>query len=254
MPALHAFGECASTNDYARTLAVAGAPHGTTVVADHQSAGRGRQGRAWADRPGASLLLSMVLRTRPDTGPDAPRDADPAAASALPLLVGLAAARALRAAFALEIGIEWPNDLVVADRKLGGILCESALSAAGPDFVVAGVGINVAALPADLDPATRARATSVADLVGAVASARATLAGHLVPALLGLHADAALAGPELEALRRIDSLAGRPVRFGTGREGIARGILPDGALAVEVDGGTTEVRSGSVSPIGPHIG
>ncbi|HEX6589244.1 MAG TPA: biotin--[acetyl-CoA-carboxylase] ligase [Longimicrobiales bacterium] len=245
MPDLHAYAECASTNDVARALAADGAAHGTVVVADHQSAGRGRHGRAWADRPGASLLLSMVLRPA--------RDADPAAASALPLLVGLAAARALRAATALDVKLEWPNDLVVDDRKVGGILCESALGGGRLDFVVAGLGINVAALPADLDPATRARAASVADLLGAGAPSRAPLAGEIVRRLVALAADAPLEGADLDQLRTLDSLAGRPVRFGAGREGIARGILPDGALAVEADGATIQVRSGSVTPAGPRI-
>ena len=244
MPHLHACVECGSTNDVARSLAAAGAAHGTTVVADHQSAGRGRQGRAWADRPGASLLLSIVLRPA--------RDAEPTAAAALPLQVGLAAARALRAACALDVAIEWPNDLVVADRKLGGILCESSLAGGRLDFVVAGLGINLAALPAGLDDATRARATSVADLAGE-APGRAELAAQLVRQLRALPADAPLAGADLEELRRLDSLADRPVRFGTGRRGTARGILPDGALAVEDDQGTViEVRSGSVAPAEPR--
>ena len=242
MPALYAIAECASTNDVARALAAAGAAHGTTVVADHQRAGRGRQGRAWADRPAASLLLSMVLRPA--------GDADPGAASALPLRVGLACAQALRAAARVDIGIEWPNDLVVDDRKLGGILCESSLAGGRLDFVIAGIGINLTALPAELDAATRTRATSVADVLDGPALARAALAAQVARRLIELRADTPLDEEELRELRRLDSLAGRPVRFGTGREGIARGILPDGALEVEADGARIEVRTGSVSPAG----
>lgn len=247
VPALHAFSECASTNDVARTLALDDAPHGTTVIADHQHAGRGRHGRAWADHPGMSVLLSMVLRAERERA----GAAHPTATVSLPLRVGLAAARALRDAIGLDVGIEWPNDLVVADRKLGGILCESSLTSAGLEFVVAGIGINVASRPADLDPTTRARATSLAELVG-VPPARAAIAGRLARRLRTLRPDTALPDDELDELRRIDSLAGRAVRLGTGTEGIARGILPDGALAVEVDGTIIDVRSGSVSPAGPR--
>jgi BirA family transcriptional regulator, biotin operon repressor / biotin---[acetyl-CoA-carboxylase] ligase len=185
----------------------------------------------------------MVLR---------PAHRDAGAASALPLLVGHACARALREATGLPVGIEWPNDLVVGDRKLGGILCEAAHANGRLDFVVAGIGINVAALPADLDDATRSRATSLADLQGAAAPARVDIAGAIAARLKGLHADASIHAAELAELRALDSLFDRPVRFGTGREGIARGILPDGALAVDADGERLEIRAGSVTPIGPR--
>ena len=242
MPALHAFATCASTSDVARRLAEQGAAHGTTVVADHQSAGRGRQGRPWLDRPGASLLLSMVLRPA----------ASATDASALPLLVGLACARALRACAAIDVGIEWPNDLVVHDRKLGGILCEASHARGELDFVIAGIGINVAALPADLDEATRARATSLTDACGGIAPDRESLAREIARRVAALHADARIEDDDLAALRTLDSLDGRPVRLGTGREGVARGILSDGALLVETDAGRVTVRSGSVSPVAPR--
>ena len=248
MPALFAFESCASTSDVARRLAQNGAAHGTTVVADHQSAGRGRQGRPWLDRPGASLLLSMVLR--------------PAAhahdASALPLLVGLACARALRATTPLDVRIEWPNDLVVRDRKLGGILCEASHARGVLDFVIAGIGINVAALPADLDPETRTRATSMTDALGAGTGGadaappdRATLAREIARRVAALRADARIEPADLAELRSLDSLLDRPVRLGTGPEGVARGIVPDGALLVDTEDGRLTVRSGSVSPAAP---
>lgn len=242
LPSLVAFAACASTNDEARRLAERGAAHGSTVVADHQSAGRGRHGRGWVDRPAASLLLSMVLR--PAGGGDA---------AALPLRVGLAAARALRAQTGVPVDIEWPNDLVVADRKLGGILCEAAHAGGRLDFVIAGLGINVAALPDDLDAATRARATSLAEAVAPATVTRAHVAGAIARALAALSADGPMRTDELEQLRALDSLNGRPVRLGTGREGVARGILPDGALVVDTDAGTISVRSGSVAPAAPRF-
>ena len=242
VPALHALATCASTNDEARRLAELGAAHGTVVVADHQSAGRGRHGRAWVDRPAASLLLSMVLRPR-GGGADA---------SALPLRVGLAAARALRARTGLDVRIEWPNDLVVADRKVGGVLCEAAYAEGRLDFVIAGIGINVETLPDGLDDATRTRATSLID-AGARDVARAELAGAIARGLAALAADGPIAAAELEELRALDSLVGRAVRLGAGREGVARGILPDGALVVDTGEGTISVRAGSVAPAAPRF-
>lgn len=229
----------------ARRLAEAGAAHGTTVIAEHQTAGRGRHGRSWSDRPGASLLLSMVLR--PDS---AAREAtDPAV---LPLLVGLACARAIRAAGGPAVGVEWPNDLVIGDAKLGGILCEASLRAGSLDFVVVGIGINVEAVPDHLDADVRAHAIALADASGGRAADRTALAGELVRRIVPLRADSGFAGDDLAELRRLDALAGRRVRLATGREGIARGILPDGGLAIEADGEQLIVHTGSVAPVAPR--
>jgi BirA family biotin operon repressor/biotin-[acetyl-CoA-carboxylase] ligase len=254
VPALHAFRSTTSTNDVARRLADAGAAHGTTVVADHQTAGRGRQGRGWADAPGASLLLSMVLR--PAEAPEPPATpSTPVQPAVLPLLVGLACARAIRDATGVAVGIEWPNDVVAGDRKLGGILCEAALRSGAIDFVVAGIGINVDALPRELEPAERAEATSLADLVAATARSlppRHVFAGAVAARLCALRADSAFSSDDLDELRRSDALSGRRVRLGTGREGVALRILADGSLEIEDGTGRFAVHSGSVSPIGPR--
>ena len=259
VPALVVLRNTTSTNDVARRLAEAGAGHGTTVVADHQSAGRGRHGRAWRDRPGGALLLSMVLRPSaggPSGASDAraARDATASTAAAdagaLPLLVGLACAHAIRSCCDAGVRIEWPNDLVVDDRKLGGILCEAARRAGALDFVVAGVGINVDAPPDELDAATRARATSLVAACGR-AVGRVRLAGEVARRLARLAADAPLDATSLDELRRLDALAGRRIRMGTGREGVAVRILADGALEVDADDGDRLVlRSGSVAPTG----
>ncbi len=244
MPRLVAYETVASTSDVARRLAEAGAEHGSTVVADHQTAGRGRHGREWLDRPREALLLSMVLR--PAGAAAAP------AQLALPLLVGLACARAIRSVSALAPGIEWPNDLVLGDAKVGGILCEGAIEADRLAFVVAGVGINIGALAETLDDASRARATSLAMALGGRRPDRADLARAVAQALIRLRADAALADEDVRELRALDSLRDRRVRFGAGREGVARGILPDGALLVDCDDERLQIRAGSVTPIGPR--
>src|SRR5690348_7572810 len=136
----HHFAAVGSTNDTAKELARAGAPEGTIVWAGEQTAGRGRRGRIWASPPG-NLYLSLILR------PQAP------AAQAAQL--GFVAALALGGAIAelagpqIELRCKWPNDLLANGRKLAGILLESETSANGEvDFVVLGVGANLASAPA----------------------------------------------------------------------------------------------------------
>lgn len=145
-----------STNDRALTLASAGAPHGTAVLADVQDAGRGRRGRTWWSPPGAGMYLSVVVRT-PGLGPLVP---------VLTLTAGVALAAAVRNVSGLPVELKWPNDLVIGRpwRKLAGILCESTGVArpGGPDgAVVVGMGLNLqrSAYPEDIAD----RATSVGE-------------------------------------------------------------------------------------------
>ena len=240
VPQLIAFDVVGSTSAVARELAVADAAHGTTVIAEHQTAGRGRQGREWIDQPGASLLMSVVLRPRQQGAP---------VTQALPLLVGAVCAFAIRATTRVGAGIEWPNDLVVGDRKVGGILCEAGSAGVRGDYVIAGIGINVSGVSPTVDP--ERRPSSLLAERGAPVD-RVGLARELMRGLLPLRADTPLTAKLLDEIRSLDTLRDRPVRFGTGRNGIARGILPDGALLVESDGERVEVRSGSVSPVGPR--
>ncbi|HEX5521452.1 MAG TPA: biotin--[acetyl-CoA-carboxylase] ligase, partial [Longimicrobiaceae bacterium] len=133
VPRVELLGETDSTNDVARALGAAGAPAGTVVLADAQRAGRGRAGRAWQSPPGLGVWLSLLLR-----GASLPEP------TLLPLLVGLGAARALDGVLgAGRVQIKWPNDLLVGDRKLAGVLAEADLGSAGGPAVVVGIGINV---------------------------------------------------------------------------------------------------------------
>ncbi len=129
--------EVTSTNDLARVLALGGAPEGTLVVADKQTSGRGRLGRVWHSPPGTGLWCSFILRP-----PLALNNLGP-----LALVAALGARRAVLGCGAddADIGIKWPNDLVARGRKLAGILTEGAGGSilAAPDFVVAGIGVNV---------------------------------------------------------------------------------------------------------------
>ncbi|HEV2368659.1 MAG TPA: biotin--[acetyl-CoA-carboxylase] ligase [Acidimicrobiales bacterium] len=135
--------EIDSTNRYLLDEARAGSPEGVVVVADHQTAGRGRLGRTWTAPPGASLLVSILLRPRVPVE----------ALHLVTVAVGLAAADACAAVTGVRPELKWPNDLIVGDRKLAGVLAEADLGTSGPPAVVVGIGINANwpdALPEEL--------------------------------------------------------------------------------------------------------
>lgn len=239
--------EVDSTNS--RLLAVTDLPAGRfdACFAEFQSAGRGRRGRNWLAPFGSGLCLSYAWLFREP----------PAELSSLSLAVGVAAVRALRACGVDGVGLKWPNDLLSGDRKLGGILCELRAEAAGPAYVVVGLGLNVA-LPA----AAQSRIAEASAAVGGLAPAsladrgpapsRSRLATALLDALTAMVGDFEANGfaPFHDEWTRADALAGRAVRVlaqRAERAGIARGIAPDGALLVEIDGRPERVTSGEVS-------
>jgi BirA family biotin operon repressor/biotin-[acetyl-CoA-carboxylase] ligase len=123
-----------STNTLAAELAESGAPEWTIVGAGHQTAGRGRRGRAWLDRPGRSLMTSFVLR--PPLPPDA--------LGLLTVLAGASWAEAASETTGLEVRCKWPNDLLIGEAKVGGVLAESSVAGGGVRWVVVGSGINLA--------------------------------------------------------------------------------------------------------------
>lgn len=216
--------ETGSTNDDARELALAGAPHGAAVLAALQRAGRGRAGRAF-ESPAGGLYLSVVLR------PASP----PAAWTALPLLVGAAAASALRRR-GFPVELKWPNDLVLGARKLGGVLVETRLGADA--FAVAGLGVNVLRSPAP-------EAIALAEH-GRAPDARA-LAEEIRAGILARVARLDAEGPRA-AMREVRALCGtlgRRVEWEKG-EGLAVDVDDDGALVVEMKGERLRVVAGDV--------
>jgi BirA family transcriptional regulator, biotin operon repressor / biotin---[acetyl-CoA-carboxylase] ligase len=226
---LIARAEADSTNDVAWEALAARAPDGTVVVADAQPRGRGRAGRSWHLAPGRGLAMSLLLRD----------GCDREHTRALPLVIGVALARALDG-LGLAADLKWPNDLLVAGRKLAGILCESRRAANGVDAVVIGVGINVLEQAADFPPELEGRATSLA-MEGRRVT-REEVAARFLNALEPLwtetqEGDVARA---LEDWKRRASFWGRTVtvRSAAGAiTGIAHDLDAEGALVLRLEDG-----------------
>jgi len=232
-----------STNDEALRLARGGAPHGTAVIAETQTAGRGRRGRSWSSPPGVNLYLSLVLR------PKLP----PQRAPELVPTLAVAAAETLRDLGA-DAGIKWPNDLEIGGRKVAGILTELSATSAGIQFVVAGIGINVNVGPEALPPEVRERATSLRIALGREVS-RAALAADLlarIEAWLDLHGARGFE-PVRERYRALSVTLGRRVVLvedDATVEGIAEDIDESGALLLRRDDGVLEpARTGDVTSL-----
>lgn len=240
VPALHLFRRVGSTNDVARTLALDGAPHGTCVVAEEQSAGRGRGGKAWSSAPGLGIWLSLLVRPREVPSPEL-----------LPILTGVAAAAALDPFIAPEqVGLKWPNDLYAGERKIGGILCEAVWAEGRISAVVAGIGLNVLHGAADFPDDLRDTSSSLRQ-AGGGAPDRVEVAGAVIRGVLGaLSAPAeVLGGSVLGELSRRDVLRGHEVRVSGGTEtrGVALGVSPAGALLIrDTRGVLRSITAGTV--------
>lgn len=141
-----------STNDEALRLAAQGAEHGTAVVAEEQTKGRGRLQRLWVSPPGSGIYLSMLLRS-PLLVQQAPQPA---------MIVGLALVKVLQEKYGLEAAIKWPNDVLIRGKKLAGILADMQSDQDYTRFIVVGIGINVAFKEADFPEPPRYPATSLA--------------------------------------------------------------------------------------------
>ena len=215
--------ETDSTNERARELALAGAPHGTLIVADEQTAGRGRQGRVWTAAPREALLMSMVLRELEPTLP-------------------LRAALAICTALPLDSAIKWPNDIWVDGRKLAGILVEGRPQ---EGWAVLGIGLNVRTT--DFPPELKGSATSLV-----LAGSELTVEQVLAELLRELRCW--LSEPDervLAAWRERDALHGQRVRWDSG-EGTAAGIDQGGALLVDTGTGRVKLDAGEVHLLPPE--
>jgi BirA family biotin operon repressor/biotin-[acetyl-CoA-carboxylase] ligase len=209
-----------STNTRARELAAAGAPHGTLVTAAEQTAGRGRQGRTWSAPAGRALLCSVIVRQPPRL---------------LPLLTGVAVAEVA----GLQAQLKWPNDVLIAGRKVAGILVEGRPQ---EHWAVVGVGMNVAVRESDFPDELLGRAASLGLGPEAIEPTLRTLLAALGSWL------AATPETVLAAVRDRDALQGREIHWSGGR-GRADGIDGDGRLLVITEDGPRALDAGEV-----HLG
>lgn len=225
------FDETASTNSDALALAESGATEWTVVATGHQTAGRGRLGRSWSDVPGTSLLVSVLLR--PSLPPDQ-----------APLLTLLAAVAMVDAAGLPSMRSKWPNDLIVGDRKVGGILAEAAIAEGEVRHVVIGTGLNLSTsgLPGD-------RASTSVAAEGGDPDAEAILARYL-SVLKNEYEHHHFPARVVGRYAPVCSTLGRRVRAtplgGSVIEGVARDLDERGSLLVETDQDTQTVGFGEI--------
>jgi len=236
---LRLYDEVSSTNETLLQWADEGAVHGAACCADRQSEGRGRQGRRWWSPSGLGLYLSVLLRP----------ELDHPVAPSIALVVGIAAARAVEKLAPLSVQLKWPNDLILNERKLGGILCESR----GPKAskLVLGIGLNIREPQGGWPDELRHSAISLEE-ISAHRVERDDLLRVLLRELeLGL-AEFLRSGLEefSEELRRRDFLEGRGVHYlspsGARESGIAAGIDAKGQLVVRNEQGEERILAGEV--------
>lgn len=232
-----------STNQRLLELVPTAGVHGHAWLAEYQTAGRGRRGDRWLAPPGSAVCLSLGWRF----------ESPPKDLSALSLVVGIASAEALIGLGARELGLKWPNDLVVRGRKLAGILIEMRSELGGPCSVVIGIGVNVA-LGEDVRAKIDQPSTSLADCCARL-PARNLVAAALIAALvarLRVFAEEGFA-PQAAAWRALDALAGREVELTLPDRlvrGVARGVDAHGMLQIEHNGRLDTFLSGHLRRTG----
>jgi len=233
-----------STNDLLKGLANSGAAHGTVVVADEQTRGRGRLGREWSSAAGKGIWMSVLLRP----------ELHPASVQAITLAVAVAVCRAIEPLLREKPGIKWPNDILVGSRKICGILTELSAEAERVSWVIAGIGLNTHSLPEDFPPELRDKATSlVQHLREGVSPDRARLAAEILNQLEPVYEDFLKSGPGpmLEEWRQRSATLGKMVELVRGTEKIralALDVGEDGRLRVQLeDGSIREIFSGEIS-------
>lgn len=231
-----------STNTVAMEMASKGCAEGTIVMAETQTAGKGRLGRIWISPPGRNLYLSIVLRPS-----ISPRDA-----TALTLLSAVACTSAIRRSTAVEATIKWPNDIIVGDRKLGGILTEIKADIDRITYAVVGIGINVNLTPADMPDEIKAIATSVIEQTGEPCS-RTELAAEVIREFGKWYGLLMTKGKQvvIDEWLSLSSTIGKHVLVSAGNvllEGSAEGIDDEGLLILKLADGThRKISAGDVT-------
>ncbi|GBD12798.1 Bifunctional ligase/repressor BirA [bacterium HR24] len=231
------YSSVGSTQDIARREAEAGAPEGTLVLADEQTAGRGRLGRSWASPPGQNLYLTLVLRPPLEV------------LKRLTIVAPLAVARAVADTTGIQAGIKWPNDVWIGRRKLAGVLLESEVQGGQVRYCLLGIGINVN-MDVEAIPDLAEIATSLRRELGREVPREDVLAS-LLHHLEALYEEARGGGPVLEEWRaRLITLGQEvTVRFGDQvEEGLAEDVDEEGRLLLRRrDGSRIAIEAGDVT-------
>ena len=235
------FSRIDSTNQYAKRIAEEGAPDGTLIIADEQTAGKGRSGRTWVTPPAEAIAFTLLLR--PKLSPDR--------ISMVTLVMGLAVTNAVNSLYGVSAGIKWPNDVVIKGRKLCGILTEMSAEVRQVNYIVIGVGINanLTSFPEEI----REIATSLRLELGCDIN-RAELIACVMTEFERLYAEFEAQGDLGAVMQEYNELclnAGSKVRVldpNGEYTGTSRGINSMGELLVETeDGKMQEVYAGEVS-------
>ena len=222
LPRVEVLASVRSTMDVAHALGGDGAPPGTLVLADEQTAGRGRSGKSWRSPAGAGIWMTLLER---------PNDAE--ALGVLSIRLGLKAARVLQRFAEGRVHLKWPNDVLLDGRKLAGILVETRWRERQVDWVAIGIGVNVA-MPDEAHAAALRHGTR-----------RLEVLAELVPVLrAAIRARGVLSAEELKSWASRDAAVGHRCRLPA--PGIVRGLAPDGSLMIERDGAVALVRAGSL--------
>ena len=229
-----------STNDVARNWAHEGAAEGAVVWAEHQSAGRGRQGSAWRSARGKNLTFSVVLR---------PQSACPL--GLIPLITGVALSGVLESRYALQASLKWPNDVLIGGAKICGILCEGVWKSTEPEFVIVGIGCNVNQVV--FEGEHQREPTSLRLELGRLVD-RTSLLADVLHHLEETYLTAQKTPQQIRELYNEKMIfRGEQVELqetpNAPLTGKCLGIAPDGGLLIESNGSTMTVYAGEVSNV-----
>ncbi|MBI5681192.1 MAG: biotin--[acetyl-CoA-carboxylase] ligase [Methanobacterium sp.] len=231
---IHYFREVDSTNEVAKKLAIDGAPEGTVVIAESQSKGRGRRGKKWIS-PMGGAWMSVILR--PDILPiNAPQ---------LTFTAGVAAAKTLKDEYGLEVGIKWPNDILIDNKKVCGILTEISTERDAIDYMVIGIGIDVNIDLGSFPPELKDTATSIKSELRDGDVSRMILVQKFLENFEEIYNEFSKGNFHsiLNKWREYSKTIGSSVEVKTGTKiikGEAVGVNSDGALIVELNNGSLE--------------
>lgn len=233
--------EVDSTNDYLKKLAEEGAQHGTLVVSDYQSGGKGRRGRSWVTPHGTAVAMSILVR--PKLAPDK--------ASMMTLLAGMSVAKSVKKVTGLDVKIKWPNDVTVNGKKISGTLTEMSMELGAIHYIVIGTGINANVM--EFPEEVKDIATSLAIEKGEKIDRAAIICAHMQAfedyyERFMEYGDMRLLKDEYEEMLVNRNRQVRVLEPGNEYTGIARGIDELGQLLVEKeDGQIVKVYAGEVS-------